>query len=102
MIKADSFLEKGAKLFKERNAVYGDNYLNVGKAFVALFPDGVSLRTVDDFNRFHIFMLSVVKATRYANNWEKGGHMDSSDDAMVYWAMQTSIDEEIKGRKNDV
>ena len=99
MIAADEFLSKGADIFRKRNAVYGNNYLNVGKCFIGLFPDGIELKTEDDFNRFHIFMLGVVKLTRYANNWKNGGHLDSSDDAMVYLAMLSSIDEEIKSRR---
>lgn len=98
MKTADEFLSGGAEIFKQRNSVYGNNYLNVGKCFVGLFPEGVQLKTADDFNRFHIFMLAVVKLTRYANNWSVGGHLDSSDDAMVYMAMLSSIDEEIKER----
>ncbi len=96
MKTADHFLSNGAEIFKQRNAVYGNNYLNVGSCFVGLFPEGIKLTTTEDFNRFHILMLAVVKLTRYANNWKKGGHLDSSDDAMVYMAMLSSIDESIK------
>ena len=96
---ADKFLIEGAELFKKRNAVYGDNYLNIGKIFLGLFPNGLLLKTEDDFNRFHIFMLGVVKDTRYCNNWSSGGHADSVDDATVYRAMLASIDEDIRSRK---
>jgi hypothetical protein len=51
--------------------VYGNNYLNVGRAMVAMFPDGVTINSADDWNRLHIFLLGVVKLTRYANNWER-------------------------------
>jgi hypothetical protein len=92
MHKADQILSEAAKTFAERNKVYGDNYLNVGRVFVALFPEGLTLKTVKDFNRFHLFMLSVVKLTRYCNNWDKGGHQDSIHDSTVYNAMVESVD----------
>lgn len=62
----------------------------------ALFPDGVKLETKEDHNRFHIFMLVLVKLSRYCVNWEQGGHQDSIHDAAVYCAMLESIDEGIK------
>lgn len=93
-MKAQDILRQCADLFEERNKVYGDNYKNVGVAMTGFFPDGVTLKTVDDFNRFHIFMLGVVKMTRYCNNWEKGGHADSIRDNTVYSAMLEHIDSE--------
>mgnify|MGYP001184977078 CR=1 FL=1 len=98
MKTADEFLSEGAETFKARNAVYGNNYLNVGGAMASLFPEGITLKTADDHNRFHIFMLGIVKLSRYANSWNKGGHADSSHDNTVYSAMLESIDEEIRAR----
>lgn len=95
MKTADQFLSEAAATFKARNKVYGNNYLNVGGAMASLFPNGVTLKTPDDFNRFHIFMLGVVKQSRYCNNWDKGGHVDSAHDNTVYSAMLESIDNEI-------
>lgn len=98
MKTADEFLTEAADTFKARNAVYGNNYLNVGGALAALFPLGVTLTTADDFNRFHIFMLGVVKQSRYCNNWYDTGHADSAHDNTVYSAMLESIDHEIRTR----
>lgn len=98
MKTADQFLTEAAETFKEKNKEYGDNYKNVGGAMAALFPDGVTLKTADDFNRFHIFMLGVVKQSRYCINWNKGGHQDSVHDNTVYSAMLESIDAEIASR----
>lgn len=95
---ADNLLKKAAELFKERNAVYGDNYLMVGETMKGLFPYGVNLLTADDFNRFHILMLMVVKLTRYTNNW-KEGHLDSISDNTVYSAMLEMIDRDIERQK---
>lgn len=99
MKTAAEFLREGAKTFEDRNAVYGNNYLNVGKAFEGFFPEGVTIKTADDWNRMHILMLQIVKLSRYCNNFEKGGHADSIHDATVYSAMLESIDAEIASRE---
>jgi hypothetical protein len=98
MKTADKFLEEASATFRAKNAEYGTNYLRVGAAMAAMFPDGVTLKTADDWNRMHIFLLAVVKKTRYATNWEKGGHADSVRDLAVYAAMLESIDGEISER----
>jgi hypothetical protein len=87
-------LEKAAAIFRDRNPTYGENWRKVGPVMTALFPEGVSLRSEMDHARFHILMLIVVKLTRYANAWEKGGHADSLDDLAVYAAMLAEIDVE--------
>ena len=89
-------MHDAAETFAERHAVYGDNYLLVGNVMKSLFPDRVELKTVDDHNRFHLLFLSVVKLTRYVNNWKEGGHADSARDASVYWAMLESVDADIE------
>lgn len=101
MKTAAEFLREGAQTFEDRNKVYGNNYLNVGGAMAALFPDGVTLKTADDHNRFHIFMLGIVKLSRYCNNWSNNGHADSIHDNTVYSAMLESIDEEIRSKTNE-
>ncbi len=94
-------LREAATIFEERHKVYGDNYKKVGTVMAALFPDGLDLKTADDHNRFHILMLDVVKLTRYAENWHKGGHRDSLLDKAVYNTMLASIDQEINDRESD-
>lgn len=94
-------LQSGADTFRERHNVYGDNYLTVGRVMTAFFPDGLPLKTEDDHNRFHIFMLMVVKMTRYVENWRRGGHDDSLLDNAVYAAMLASIDQGINNRISD-
>lgn len=96
MVKANELLEAAAATYKERNAVYGDNYKRVGEMLKGLFPDGIKIKTVDDQNRFQIFNLIIVKLSRYAVNWEKGGHADSIHDAAVYCAILEEIDANIK------
>ena len=88
---AHDILREAAKTFEERNAVYGSNYKMVGEVMVGLFPDGITLKTAHDHNRFQILMLMAVKLTRYTVNWEKGHH-DSIRDNTVYSAMLEMID----------
>ncbi len=78
-------LTKMAETYKERNKVYGDNYKNVGRVMKALFPDGVELRSAEDFNTWHLFELIVVKLIRFAN--ADLSHKDSIHDIAVYAAM---------------
>jgi len=89
---AGDILTEGGETFKERHKVYGNNFLKVGPMLVAMFPDGITLKTAEDFIRFELFMLKVVKCSRYAENFSKGGHMDSVHDDMVYSAMLEYVD----------
>jgi hypothetical protein len=97
--KAAQILAEAAKTFEERHKVYGNNYELVGKAMKAFFPDGVTLKTPEDHERFHIFMLMIVKLTRYVISWDKGGHQDSIHDCTVYGAMLEMIDASIAEKK---
>lgn len=90
---ADEILREAAVTFEERNKVYGNNYERVGEVMAGLFPDGITLKTPQDHNRFHIFMLIIVKLSRYAVNWEKG-HQDSIRDTATYAAMLEMIDDQ--------
>lgn len=102
MDRADKILENAAEIYRERNLVYGDNYRNVGKIMAVLFPAGLNLITEDDHNRFHLFFLEIVKITRYAQNFGKGGHEDSQLDLSVYAAMMVEVDRDAIARKNDL
>lgn len=86
-------LNRMAKLYAERNAVYKDNYLKVGRVMDALFPDGMMLQGPDAFNRWHLLELAIVKLTRYATQYEAGGHTDSLEDMIVYLAMVAGLDD---------
>ena len=89
MKNAADILAEMADTFRERNKVYGDNYKRVGAVMVAMFPNGVQLKTEEDFNRWHLFELMVVKLTRFANTGLV--HQDSIHDAAVYAAMVESL-----------
>jgi hypothetical protein len=73
---------EAADTFRERNKVYGDNYKNVGNVMMSMFPKGIELRTAEDFNKWHLFELMVVKMTRFANS--NLTHQDSIHDLGVY------------------
>lgn len=86
-----------AQTYEERNAVYGDNFKNVGAVMMALFPTGIVLRTEEEFNSWHLFELMVVKLTRFANS--RLSHCDSIHDAAVYAAMVESLLPAEKGKE---
>ena len=93
---AGSILVEMGETFRERNKVYGDNYKRVGEVMSVLFPDGVELKTVEDYNIWHLFELMIVKLTRFTNS--NLTHEDSIHDAAGYAAMVESL---INGKGKD-
>lgn len=85
VLNAAAILTQAADTFRERNAMYKDNALVVGKVMTALFPNGVKLESPEDFHVWHLFELLIVKLTRYTNSGLR--HEDSIHDLMVYAAM---------------
>jgi hypothetical protein len=61
----------------------------------SMFPDGLTLTTPEDWTRLYFFMANQVKMSRYATNFENGGHTDSSMDAAVYSAMLHAYDKDL-------
>lgn len=90
--RAPDFMEEGAETFRERNKLYGNSYHTHGNIMTALFPDGVELKTVADFNRFGIINMKAAKLVRYCNNFDAGGHADSIHDDGVYSFMLEELD----------
>lgn len=90
------YLEDCAQTYHEKHKIYGDNFLIIGQAMAAIFPEGLTVKTANDWNRLHLMLLNMVKVTRYANNYNKGGHEDSLRDSIVYNAMLQYVDEEIQ------
>ena len=86
-------MEEAFETFKTRNKEYGDNYLNHGRVMMALFPKGVNLKTIEDYNRFGIINMLVAKLTRYCQGWPKA-HQDSIHDLGVYAFMLESLDDD--------
>ncbi len=102
---AAEFLDEAAKTFRQRNAIYGNNFLNIGTVMSGLFPGGLTLNTPDEWNRLHILLLQTVKLSRYCNNWDTEGseadeiRRDSMMDNTVYSAILESIDGMLAGRR---
>lgn len=72
------------KIHQERGKVYGDDYKHFGKVLAGLFPEGLTLKTADDFTRFGLFVQMATKMNRYSRQFHNGGHVDSLDDLAVY------------------
>lgn len=92
-MRVPAILTESAQTYYERNSMYGDNYKLFGEMMMKMFPDGLVLKTPDDFNRFNMFTQCVGKMTRYAQMFDKGGHQDSAHDACVYSAMLQEVTE---------
>lgn len=86
-------MEEAFETFKTRNKEYGDNYLNHGRVMMALFPKGVNLKTIEDYNRFGIINMLVAKLTRYCQGGPKS-HQDSIHDLGVYAFILESLDDD--------
>jgi len=85
---AADILESMAATYRERNAVYGDNFRMVGKLMAVLFPDGVPPEILHS-DQFHLFELKLVKLSRFAISGLQ--HQDSIHDDGVYSAMIEQI-----------
>jgi hypothetical protein len=85
-------LSELGNLYRQRNKLYRSNYKNFGKTLLGLFPDGITLRTEEEFNRFALFLQLQHKQSRYANSILTGGHADSLDDITVYAQMTQEYD----------
>ena len=85
----------------KREAVYGSGSDSLGRALAALFPEGVTLETTDDFARFSDFQQVVAKLNRYARSFAEGGHADSIHDAGNYAKLLEVKDLSIKGGEPD-
>ena len=94
-------LEALAKIYRERNAVYGDNYKHTGKVFTGLFPRGLTVTTEAEWNRLSLYVHIISKVTRYGQTMGRGekGHADSLEDIAVYSIMTRETDDEDRQRK---
>jgi hypothetical protein len=92
-LRAPDLLAEGAKTFRQRNAIYGDTYLDFGQMCATLFPKGLHVEAgdVDGFNRLGVFVQCLSKVARYSANINTGGHQDSAHDLMVYAAMLQEV-----------
>lgn len=79
-----SIFKESLETIIEREALYGSGSGDLGSALEALFSEGVTLETAEDFARFHDFQQIVAKLNRYAKSFSDGGHLDSIHDAGNY------------------
>lgn len=87
-----SILEQCAELFEQRNEKYKDAYKRNGAALKALFPNGLTLTTEDDFGKFVALNWIVAKLNRYAASLdENAGHTDSCLDIVNYAAILAKL-----------
>jgi hypothetical protein len=91
-----------AKIHADRHAVYGDDYLHAGEVMIGYFPQGLHLKTPEDFNRFVLFVHMSTKMGRYAQALVRGsGHPDSLDDLSVYAQLEQNSDSRARSTKVD-
>lgn len=82
------------KLYRQRNKLYGSNYKHFGMVLHGMFPNGLTVKGPEEFNRLALFLQLVHKLTRYARAMPKKGHVDSLDDIAVYAQMLQEYDAE--------
>lgn len=97
-LPSDMLAALGA-IYRDRNKMYGNNYKAFGHSCMSIFPKGIELKTVDDFNRFGVFVMIVSKVSRYAAMFTNGGHPDSLDDLAIYSQMLQELDSEILNQR---
>ena len=53
----------------------------------SFFPNGIALKDEKELHMFANFMMCAIKLNRFAQNIDKGGHLDSAHDLVIYAAM---------------
>jgi hypothetical protein len=94
-------LRKSAKIYEQRNKVYGDTYKRFGKVMTGLFPTGMRCNSEEDFNRMGCLVQVVGKLVRYSAQFDRFGHEDSLEDLAVYTMMLQELDDEMRGKVED-
>jgi hypothetical protein len=84
-LNTPEILEEMAKTYRERNAIYGDNWQTHTAALRAIFPAGVVLKDEFETTMYSWFSIMLGKMTRLANAGFQ--HQDSIHDIAVYAAM---------------
>lgn len=84
-------MERALKTYQERNATYGNSYHKFGAVMMALFPNGLCIRTFEDFNRYGVLFMKISKLIRYTTDPHRG-HLDSVHDDGVYSFILEELD----------
>lgn len=88
---APGLMAQAMDTFFQRQKDYGKSYYTFGEIMANLFPHGVELKTMQDFNRFHLITQQVIKQIRYCTDFHKP-HQDSVRDQGVYSFMLEEVD----------
>lgn len=83
---------------RERRAAYGPSEVRFGEIMLAMFPEGLTLRTREDWIRYGIFHQLVSKLSRYCKDFH-APHLDSSHDFVGYGAMLAAEDRKADGHR---
>ena len=93
----DEILRDLAKLFEEKNKEHGDSFLIVGKLLELCFPNGITLKTAQDHNKYAGLVQVMYKVKRITTSLFSQEHLkfeswlDSPHDLAVYSAMLAYI-----------
>lgn len=76
-LSGDEYLEKketvsesmtnAAELFFRKNKDYGDSYKRTGEIMTMIYPNGINLKTAEDFNQYNVLTIMIGKIVRYTN-----------------------------------
>lgn len=93
-MKVDDILISFAELFRTKNAEHGSAYKKIGIILENLFPNGLTLKNSNDFNKFTTLVQMFYKLTRLCNTcFDKDklllhdSRWDSPQDLSVYAAI---------------
>ena len=89
-------LERMCETYHERRAAYGPSEQRFADVMVALFPEGLTLRSRTDWLRYGLFHQLIGKLSRYVRNFREP-HVDSMHDLGVYAAMLEAEDRRALG-----
>lgn len=91
-VRAAALLNLAADTMRDRDAEYASSDTRTAAILAAMFPEGIELKSVKDFHRYHFVVMIAIKMGRYAANWPNG-HEDSLIDLATYSAMLLASDQ---------
>lgn len=92
-MKVEDYIKEIERIRADRKAKYGDNWKAIGDIMIGFFPNGLQLKTAQDFGRLHLFYHMIGKLSRYAAASPKAGDPDSLTDLSLYALLTRAFDE---------
>lgn len=87
-------LRNMAELYLEKQKVYDSSYKDIGKIFDVFFPDGLTIKGTDDWNRIILLSFIMTKVIRHKHSFHtKVFQWDSLQDLSVYSIMLMEIED---------